>query len=276
LGSLSVFLLDEEALHADNMSMITLSPVRFLLLLAIGAGVTCGQDARALPVFEVASVKVAETPQGRGLAALREDIGTSAGTLTMRNVKLSTCIRWAYGLNLYEISGPDWIDTQRFDITAKPDHASTEDQLRLMLRTLLAERFHLVSHRQPKAVSGYALVVAKDQQPKLQAAEGGGEGSMTGAGMVFEGHKMPLSRLTDILSSALKEPVQDATELPGFYDFKLDLRPYITPPEPGQQLDIAGIAIAALRDELGLKLESRKITLDVLVVDSAEKTPTAN
>jgi uncharacterized protein (TIGR03435 family) len=87
---------------------------------------------------------------------------------------------------------------------------------------------------------------------------------------------MPLSRLTDILSSALKVPVQDATELPGFYDFKLDLRPYITPPEPGQTLDIEGIAISALRDQLGLKLESRKVTLDVLVVDQAEKTPTEN
>ncbi len=87
---------------------------------------------------------------------------------------------------------------------------------------------------------------------------------------------MPLSRLTDILSSALKTPVQDATELPGFYDFKLDLRPYITPPEPGQPLDIAGIAISALKDQLGLKLESRKVTLDVLVVDQAEKTPAEN
>lgn len=258
------------------MSMLTLTPARFALLLAIGAALAPGQTGAALLAFEVASVKVAEPPQARGLAALREDIGTSAGTLTMRNVKLSTCIRWAYALNLYEISGPDWIENQRYDITAKPDHPTTEDQLRLMLRSLLAERFKLVSHRQPKTVSGYALVVAKDQQPKLQAAEGGGEGSMTGAGMVFEGHKMPLSRLTDILSSALKVPVQDAIELPGFYDFKLDLRPYITPPEPGQQLDIAGIAIPALREELGLKLESRKVTLDVLVVDSAEKTPTAN
>ena len=228
------------------------------------------------PAFNVASVRVAEPPQGRGLAALREDISTSSGTLTMRNTRLSTCIRWAYKLNLYEITAPDWMENARFDITAKPGQPGSEDQLRLMLRTLLAERFQLVAHRQPKTMSGYALVVGKDQQPKLQAAEGGGEGSMTGAGMVFEGHKMPLSRLADILSSALKAPVEDATELPGFYDFKLDLRPYITPPELGQPLDIAEIAMPALREQLGLRLESRKVTLDVLVVDQAQKTPAEN
>jgi uncharacterized protein (TIGR03435 family) len=95
------------------------------------------------------------------------------------------------------------MESARFDITAKPGRPSAEEQLRLMLRTLLTERFKLVAHRQPKTLSGYALVVGKDQQTRLRAAEGGGEGSMTGAAMVFEGHKMPLSRLTDILSSAL-------------------------------------------------------------------------
>jgi uncharacterized protein (TIGR03435 family) len=254
---------------------MTVLTLRIFSALSVWLGVAWSQPA-AVPAFDVASVKVAEPQQGRGFAALREDIGTSSGTLTMRNVRLSTCIRWAYKLNLYEITAPDWMESARFDITAKPGQPSSEDQLRLMLRTLLEERFKVAAHRQPKTVSGFALVVGKDQQPRLQAAEGGGEGSMTGAAMVFEGHKMPLSRLTDILSSALKAPVQDATGLPGFYDFKLDLRPYITPPEPGQTLDIAGIAIPALREQLGLKLESRKVTLDVLVVDRAEKTPTEN
>jgi len=246
-----------------------------LILLPVCLGVSWSQPA-AVPAFDVAAVKVAQPPQGGGLAALREDINTSAGTLTMRNVRLSTCIRWAYKLNPYEITAPDWMENARFDITAKPGQPSSEDQLRLMLRTLLTERFKVLAHRQPKTVSGYALVVGKNRQPKLQSAEGGGEGSMTGAGMVFEGHKMPLSRLSDILSSALKLPVQDATQLPGFYDFKLDLRPYITRPEPGQTLDLVGIAIPALREQLGLELESRKVTLDVLIVDQAEKVPSEN
>jgi uncharacterized protein (TIGR03435 family) len=143
-----------------------------------------------------------------------------------------------------------------------------------MLQTLLDQRFKLAVHRAPRAVSGYELVIGKDRHPGLQAAEGGGEGSMTGAALVFEGHRMPLSRLTDIVSSALKVPVRDGTGLGGFYDFKLDLRPYITPLPPGAPpRDPADLLIPALRDELGLKLESRRITLDV---DQAEKIPTAN
>ncbi len=194
----------------------------------------------------------------------------------MRNVKLSTCIRWAYRLNVYEISAPGWMDATRFDITAKSETPATEDQLRLMLQSLLVQRFRLIAHRAPKAVSGFELV-AGDRPPKLRPAEGGGEGSMTGAALVFEGHKMPLSRLTDIISSALKVPVRDGTGLTGFYDFKLDLRPYITPLQPGDPpRDPADLVIPALRDELGLKLESRKLTLDVLVVDRVEKTPTEN
>ncbi len=230
------------------------------------------------PAFDVASVRPGTPPPGGALAPLREDINTSSGTLTMRNVKLSTCIRWAYKLNVYEISAPDWMDSTRYDIIAKPAQPSTEDQLRLMLQSLLDERFRLVAHRQPKSVSGYELVAGKDQTPKLQPAEGGGEGSMTGSGaLVFEGHKMPLSRLTDIVSSALKVPVRDGTGLAGFYDFKLDLRPYIAPLQPGDPpRDPADLVIPALRDQLGLKLEPRKLTLEVLVVDTAEKTPTEN
>ncbi len=242
--------------------MRTLSAVIFAAVLAHGQSIP-------RPAFDVASIRVS-TPS-------REEIDASAGTLTMRSVKLSTCIRWAYKLNVYEISGPDWIESARFDITAKSENRATEDQLRLMLRTLLDQRFRLVAHRAPKAVSGYELVIGNDRQLKLQAAEGGGEGSMTGAALLFEGHKMPLSRLTDIVSSALKAPVRDGTGLTGFYDFKLDLRPYITPLQPGDPpRDPADLVIPALRDELGLKLEFRKITLDVLVVDQMEKTPTEN
>jgi len=221
------------------------------------------------PAFDVASIRVS-TPS-------REEVNASAGTLTMRNVKLSTCIRWAYKLSVYEISGPDWIETARFDITAKSENSPTEDQLRLMLQTLLEQRSRLIAHRAPKAVSGYQLVIGNDRQLKLQPAEGGGEGSLTGAALVFEGHKMPLSRLTDIVASALKAPVRDGTGLTGFYDFKLDLRPYITPLQPGDPpRDPTDLVIPALRDELGLKLESRRITLDVLVVGQVEKTPTEN
>jgi uncharacterized protein (TIGR03435 family) len=244
------------------------------------------QSAASPPAFEVASIRPSQTPQGKGLPSLREDINTSAGTLTMRNVTLTTTIRWAYKLSAYEISGPSDLADARYDITAKPGTPVPEDQLRLMLQALLAERFKLTFHRQAQDLPGYAIVVGKNG-PKLTAAEGGGEGSMTGAGLVFEGHKMPLTRLADIVSGALKAPVLDMTGLPGPYDFKLDLRPYLLNSQsanvPGVNRDTPGmtealvdVATSALQDELGLKLETRKVRLEVLVVDHAEKTPSEN
>jgi uncharacterized protein (TIGR03435 family) len=234
--------------------------------------------AEPAPQFDVASVKLSQTPAGRGLASLREDINTSPGSLTMRNVSLTAAIRWAYRLNPYQVSGPDWLDNERFDISAKAATGVSESELRLMVQGLLADRFKLTFHRQTKELSGYALVKGKGDI-KLHPVEGeaGGEGSMTGSALMFEGHQMPMSRLADILSSALKVPVLDATGLDGHYDFKLDMRPYISVRQPGDPpLDLAGIAIAALQSELGLKLESRKANLEMLVVEHAEKTPTEN
>src|SRR5580658_3604664 len=92
------------------------SPV--LLAVLLGGGVK-GQSTGELPAFEVASIKASQTPPGRGLASLREDINTDPARLTMGNVSLNACIRWAYKLGVYEVSGPDWTLSERFDITAK-------------------------------------------------------------------------------------------------------------------------------------------------------------
>ncbi|HWF10977.1 MAG TPA: TIGR03435 family protein [Bryobacteraceae bacterium] len=229
--------------------------------------------------FEVASIKPSVTPQSQGLRSLREDITTGPDRLTMVNVNLNTAVRWAYKLGVYEITAPDWMTGERFDFTAKSSMPVPEDQLRAMLQALLKERFKLEAHRQTKDISGYALVQGKGT-PKVVKVEdiGGGEGAMTGAGLVFEGHKMPLSRLCDILASALKTPVRDMTMLEGNYDFKLDLRPYLAQlqPQPGGGLDLVGIAIPALQEQLGLKLESKKFPMEVLVVDRMEKAPGEN
>lgn len=244
-------------------------------ILAAALAAFAQSGGSSAPVFDAISIKRTTAPQEGGLAAMREDINTSAGTLRMRNVRLSTCIRWAYSLNVYELQGPDWIDNERYDIVAKANGAAPESQLRLMLQAALAERTKLQAHRQETMIPGYALVRGKEE-PKLQRAEGGGEGSMTGAGMVFEGHKMPISRLADILASALKAPVENGTGLEGYYDFKLDMRRYIAARQPGDPpLDLASIATTAFREELGLRLEARKLRLQVLTVDRVEQ-PTEN
>jgi uncharacterized protein (TIGR03435 family) len=225
------------------------------------------------PVFDEASIRPSQTPQGRGLPSLREDIKTEPARLTMSNVTLNTAARWAYKLGVYEISGPDWISNDRYDILATAAAPVSEDQIRTMLQSLLAERFKLTVHRQQKDVSGYALAMGKKTPKITEVTEGGGgEGSMTGAALVFEGHKMPLSRLTDILASALKLPVRNMTGLEGNYDFKLDMRSYLLNRQPGDPpLDLAGIAITAIDEQLGLRLEARKIGVNMLMVDRAEK-----
>lgn len=247
--------------------------MRLTILLLITAVLAGAQT------FDVASIKPSTTPQGQGLRSLREDITTGPDRLTMVNVNLNTAVRWAYKLGVYEISAPDWMTGERFDFTAKAANPVPEDQLRAMLQTLLKQRFKLEVHRESKEVSGYALVPGKGA-PKVTKVDdiGGGEGAMTGAGLVFEGHKMPLSRLSDILASALKTPVRDMTGLEGNYDFKLDMRPYLAQLQPaaGGGLDLVGIAIPALQEQLGLKLESRKFPIEVLVVDRMEKAPSEN
>src|SRR5579863_2359753 len=157
-----------------------------VILTALLCGGLPGQSTGSLPSFEVASIKPSQTPQGRGLPSLREDINTDPARLTMGNVSLNTAIRWAYKLSVYEVSGPDWLMTTRFDITAKAASPVAEEQLRLMLQSLLKERFQLAVHLQTKEISGYALLVSRNGT-KLHPVEGGGEGSMTGGALMFEG-----------------------------------------------------------------------------------------
>lgn len=149
------------------------------ILIMIAAGLIAAQGF-AQSTFDVASIRPSQTPQGKGLPSTREDVNTSPGSPTMRNVTLNTAIRWAYKLNVYEIEGPDAISNARYDIAAKAETPATENQLRLMLQGLLAERFKLEFHRQIKELPGYALVAGKNGT-KLTLSEGGGEGSMTGA-----------------------------------------------------------------------------------------------
>src|SRR4051812_29255283 len=101
------------------------------------------------PAFDVASIK----PSQPG----RERIEHAPGSLTMRNVRLAGVIRWAYDLPEFRVSGPGWMNDTWFDILAKAATPVEEPELRSMLRTLLEDRFHLETHRQPKEMSALVL-----------------------------------------------------------------------------------------------------------------------
>jgi uncharacterized protein (TIGR03435 family) len=228
-------------------------------------------------VFEVASIKPADpaAPRPGRLATIQAV--TSPGRLTMRTATLKDLIRAAYALEEYQISGgPGWIDSARFEVIAQAAGAAPRDQLLLMLQTLLSDRFHLATHRESKTVAAYAMVVAK--RGKLRA-------------LAPDATKVPLpvnrGRLADLPSLAAYltrlgswpgqpgTPVVDKTGLAGQFDLLLDMT------KIGASLERDDIAptnetmysatVNYFQEELGLKLEPRKLPLDVLIVDHAER-----
>jgi len=229
--------------------------------------------------FEVASVKPDKIGNGGGESAAREKITTSRQSLTMQNVSLQTCIKWAYGLRDFQIAGPSWLSSEKYDIAANASGAATEQELRLMLRALLAERFKLKTRIETKEKPVYALVVAKNG-PKLHAAVKDGDPSFrpVGGELVFLNFSM--ADLADRLSSRpfkLDLPVFDRTGIDGRFDFALKLA--TNPDELKHTLEgmEQGPSIFVFfQDQLGLKLEARKGPVEILIVESAEKIPAEN
>jgi uncharacterized protein (TIGR03435 family) len=211
------------------------------------------------PVFEAATIKPSKDQPGHSGSHSR----TGMIVLTGQTLKGLICV--AYQVKDFQVSGgPKWMDGDRFDINAKAEGAADGVQLKNMLQTLLADRFQLVFHREQKIGPAYALVLVKSGL-KIKPVEGatgsnsnGGKGQLTVTGMT-----MP--RLADLLTRELKTPVVDLTETAGAYDFKLEWS------IEGDANDAQSALFAALQQQLGLKLESRKLPVDLIVVDRAEK-----
>ena len=231
--------------------------------LAFAAAVTA--DAQARPTFEVSTVR--QNLSGTG----GNRIGVSGQTLTMSNVTLNICLKMAYDLQDSQISGPDSINSDRFDIVAKasgPIHS--QDELKLMLQSLLTDRFHLKLHREERDLSIYALVIGKGG-PKFTKSVGEGHTSLMGKGTLVARYA-PMKALATFLSGPMQRPVVDMTGMEGEFDFKFDLMAYAPPDlEPSKNPDVAAMVLSGLEPELGLKLESRKAPTSVLVIDHLEK-----
>ncbi|HLK65353.1 MAG TPA: TIGR03435 family protein [Bryobacteraceae bacterium] len=238
------------------------------------------QPAAAPPSFEVASVRVSTIGKAGGEGSRRENIQTSPDSLTMRNVSLKSAIRWAYHVFDYQVSGPDWLQSERYDINAKSAGTVNEDQLRLMLQVLLADRFKLEVHHQTKEFSAYVLLVGKGG-PKVHESKEDGEFSMQPdqKRMVVTVQHAPVSQLTEMLSNIFRAPVVDQTDLKGRYDLTINVAKYLSEMQPtagGAPPDPLSLITMGLQEELGLKLESKKMNLDLVVVDHAEKVPVEN
>jgi uncharacterized protein (TIGR03435 family) len=235
----------------------------------------------AQPAFEVASIRPNKTGgersgrEGNGREGSgRENIITSPGTLSMRNVTLKSCIKWAYNVQDAQVSGPDSLSVDRFDVLAKASDAAPDTQLRLMLQRLLADRFKLALHRESKTMAGYALVVGKNG-PKLRTSEGEGEPDVQSWNLRMTAKRFSTTDLAGLMAVPLQTPVVDMTGLKGRYDFTLDASPFFSIDTPidksDMQATVASVFQQALEQQLGLKLEGRKIPVEVLVIDHTEK-----
>jgi uncharacterized protein (TIGR03435 family) len=220
--------------------------------------------------FEVATIKPASPDEAR----ISGEDGRN-GVLKMWNVSLKRCIRYAYTIPEDQIlGGPKWIDELGYDILAKADHPAGEPELLTMLQPLLADRFRLQLHHETRTVPGYTLTLAKGGIKATPADPSRHSGGNGGRGFI-DSAASQLSELTIRLSALLGQPVVDMTGDNRKFDFHLRWTPDDTQTGADSAAPDRPSLFTALQEQLGLKLESGKVSGDVLVVDHAE-LPTDN
>jgi len=223
--------------------------------------------------FEVASIREVVD----AVVGIRSTIEPNPGSLTLRNTTLREAIRWAYdepGARIGVLGGPTWADSVRYDIAAKPAAASSPDQLRLMLRALLAARFKLAVRTEKRESAVYFLTV--DQKGhKLQPSktEGPRRVQQDATGLAFQDATM--TDLQNYIQSqpSLDRPVVNRTSLSGRFDFKLAILAR-TDTEEARKAAIAGASFVVFADalkEVGLRLDPGTVPLDVISIEKAEK-----
>jgi uncharacterized protein (TIGR03435 family) len=242
--------------------------------------------ADAKPTFEVATIKPS-VPDSPGQAI---QVGRGGGNaFTTLNTPLSELIKFAYGVHARQlIGGPAWMESDRFDILAKPDTAGIPNvtQLRSMVQKLLVERFGLEFHREKKEVAAYVITVDK-AGVKMTKVEGN-RGNLPGFGGRGIGsigvQNSNMQEFAEFLQARILErPVVDQSGLTDRYDFTLEWKPDAAQlaaagpnaPVLPQSIEDRPDFLTAARQQLGLKIEAAKAPVEVLVVDKVIK-PTGN
>jgi uncharacterized protein (TIGR03435 family) len=249
-----------------------------VISLALSSSVAFGQGSTTAPAFDVASVKASQHLVGPDY---NNQLSYSPTGIIARNVTLKRLLAEAFQLQLDQVLGPSWLDKNEYDIDARSAGAGTSEQHALMLRSLVAERFKLAQHSEMRDMRVYVLAIGKSG-PKIHPISDG-ENPAVGAGFHFHGD---LRRFADLLTVQLSIPapnnpteparastspipVLDKTGLPGIFDFSVDMHPELG-------TDMFTSWQRALEDQLGLRIESRKENVAVLVVDEAARIPTEN
>lgn len=256
-----------------------------LFLLSIAGSIPLRAQSKG-PSFEVASVKLNPAP-GRVVIHFGPD------NINLTSVDLQIAVIVAYGLRAFQIEGPGWASdgSTRINIEAKSSHPVSEDQLRLMLRTLLADRFHLALHHDQKEIPVIAIRLASSGakfKPFAGAAPPDTQWlGFTGVAQTFaQGHHVfgnaPMEAVAAAASATCTgpnalPPVVDQTGLKGRFDFTLRDLPPLPPdtPTPTDDDQLAACDLIVQQD-LGLTLSRAKAPIDILVIDHADKIPTEN
>ena len=283
--------------------------MRYLLISAL-AGLLAGQPS---PHFDVASIRTSADPVPGQTGA---GVQVTQSQVRVNGLPLRTYLSIAYRMQAHQVIGPSWLGTTRFDIQATMPQGVNTQQLPEMFQALLAERFKLRAHRETRETAVFALEVVRDRftlesvpadrDVTNQAAfSAGASASNRGVGVDlgrgssytfgdnrFQARKLMMGMLAQTLTNWTGRPVVDRTNLTGFYDFTLELTPEDFQAMQIRSADMAGVALPAqalrvlenntldsLHESLrkiGLTLASRRAPMDVLVVDSIEKTPSEN
>ena len=290
---------------------LAIAAIQASVSIAYGSG---GQQGGGEPelTFEAATVK--PSPADEFLAVIRGGPGTSdPERISYRRLSLKNLLSTAYGVGYDEILGPAWLESLRFDVEATMARGTTREQFRSMLLNLLRARFGLAAHFEPRAVPGYALVVAPSGPTLKDATDGPPSESVGGSSERPDGDRPPVDRdgftvtppgpgvkevciaagcrfratrasmqeLADILPCRC--PIVDETHLTGKYGFTLtgDVMPLVRPNlEKDQSPPRTGGTFPdifhALRSQLGLELKAKRVLTRVVVVDHIEKSPIAD
>jgi uncharacterized protein (TIGR03435 family) len=269
--------------------------MRFTSLFCLGALLAHSQT------FEVASVKPSAPYKGGPIhIEMSGGPGTDdPGRLTFSNYTMKGLLVSAFDMDPDRIMGPTWLNNDMFDVTAKLPPSTAPDQMRAMLRNLLTERFGLTTHREKQDLPAYVLKVGKggptmkasDTAPPAGKAPASGTKSSPGVTRIAC-YRCTMERFVGMLGHPGGRFLFDETGLTGTYDFTLAFEPdfgkcqgcvvgggngALQPPAaPPLSVDGPPILAVAIQQQLGLKLEQKKVPLDVVVVDRIEKTPAVN
>jgi uncharacterized protein (TIGR03435 family) len=242
------------------------------------------QSPAARPVFEVASIKMTAPTGGGGNSYSRGTPGLLRASMTLKSY-----IQMAYNLRRFQVSGgPKWMDDSTYDIVAKLDHAfmpeeATGKQLSeatiLALQALLTDRFQLKFHHETKEMPAFVLSTIKQRFHLAPVEKGDHCGTRSNGdarGTKFTGTCLSMAEFSAFAANRLDLPVSDQTHVDGLYTFSLEWS------RDGLRTDASGDAnpdglpsFFTAIEQIGLKLESRKAPVGILVVDSAER-PTEN